>query len=132
MQDDREADMKKTKKTAPQHPKLGSALSKEMNRLGTQLGTAMKSAAQSQKVKSIQGDITSSVRSLGNNLTKALEAARTSSETQQLKSQVGKVLKAGQKEGTEAARIVRSNVATSMKFLSKELSALADKLKKDQ
>ncbi|MFA5137755.1 MAG: hypothetical protein WC728_00885 [Elusimicrobiota bacterium] len=122
--------MKKTKKTSPIHPKLGSALSKEMTRLGSQLGTAMKSAAQSQKVKAIQSDITSSVRSLGNNLSKALETARTSEETRQLKSQVGKVFKAGRKEGTEAARVMRENVASSMKFLSKELSTLADKLKK--
>jgi len=123
--------MKKTKKTSPTHPKLGSALSKEMTRLGSQLGTAMKSAAQSQRVKALQSDITSSVRSLGNNLSKAFETARSSEETRQLKSQVGKVLKAGQKEGVEAARIMRENVASSMKLLSKELSILADKLKKN-
>jgi hypothetical protein len=116
-------DMKKQKKG-------GVTLVKEISALGRKMEGVLTAAVQNKETKAVQAELSRSVRKVGQRITDALDAARKSEESRQLRLQAEKVFMVGKKEGAEAARKVRSNLVTGLRGLAKELSGLAGKIDK--
>src|SRR5437879_2502992 len=103
----------------------------EIAQLGEKLENAMRAAVDSPKAREVQAEVVESVRKLGEHLAKAVSAAANVADSEQgraVRAQVQKVLETGQKKGTEAAKALRSNLASGLKAVAKELTELGDKL----
>lgn len=110
--------------------KTASKLSQEIGVLAGQIGEAIKSAAHSKEVKDLHTEVTASVRSISDRVTKAVKKAQQSEKLGVIKGQTRRVMSLGKEEGLKATEQLRQNLTEGLDAAAKELKRLAGKLKK--
>ena len=105
-------------------------LGKELKALGNELAGALKQIRSSQEFKELEREVTSGVKNISTSLMKGLKAARQSENTSKLKSQLGRVVKAGRVQGKIEAEKARRAAAVGIKKARLSLRELTTKVKK--
>lgn len=102
----------------------------ELAALGSRIEGALKSAVTSKAARDFQTEAAKSIKSVGQKLVSAVEAARKSEDARGIGEQAKKVFRTGKKQGVDTAKQAQANLAAGLKGLSKELKDLAKKVKK--
>ena len=110
--------------------KTDADLGKELKSLVGHIGEALKAAKDSDEMKQIQRDAAASLRAAGSRIAATVDKARRSESVKKIKTQAGKVIEIGKTRGKPTMENVGKNLSDGLRFVSRELDALADRLKK--
>lgn len=105
-------------------------LRKEVTTLATRIVSALRTARDSEELKSLKQEARNGLRAAGNRIVEAVETAKESAATRKLKSQAKRVLDIGKDRTGKTVKDFSGNLARGLQTISQELNHIAERLKK--
>ena len=105
------------------------SITEELNRLGTQLGEAMRLAWESEDRRRLQSEVVEGIRQFGEQVDRAAQQAREHPTTQQLRDQARRMTDRLQE--SNVVDDVRQGLVTGLEALNRELNRLVTRMQQE-